>query len=162
MINLFQLQLDDVLWNGDILPFKGPTDHRICIVNIRLQIINQNCRSCFRMDGQTLVMIFSNNVNSGPLGKFLHLLRSKQTTLAYDVLDFSLILSYVVPKGLSFCPVASGHWTCWIRDTCPRLDTGRVSNVSNGTSHWTETKTVPKSLVLLVYLINCTNFLITV
>ena len=65
------------------------------------------------MDGQTLVMIFSNNVNSGPSGKFLHLLRSKQTTLAYDVLDFSLILSYVVPKGLSFCPVAttSGHWT---------------------------------------------------
>ena len=116
MINLFQLQLDDVLWNGDILPFRGRTDHLVCIVNILLQIINQNCRSCLRMDGQTLVMIFCNNANSGPSGKFLHLLSSKQTTLAYDVLDFSLILSYVIPI----------------------------------------------SLVLHVFLINCTNFLITV
>lgn len=102
MINLFQLQLDDVLWNGDILPFKGRTDHLVCIVNILLQIINQNCRSCLRMDGQTLVMIFCNNANSGPSGKFLHLLHFKQTTLAYDVLYFALILSYVISKSLIF------------------------------------------------------------
>ena len=30
------------------------------------------------------------------------------------------------------------HWTRWIRDTCPRLDTCRVSNASSGTGHWTE------------------------
>ncbi len=61
MINLFRLQLDDVLRNGDILPY-------------------QVYRGCLRMDGQTLVNleIFSNNADGGPSGKFLHLISFKK------------------------------------------------------------------------------------
>ena len=33
-------------------------------------------------------VLFSNNADGGPSGKFLHLLSFKQTTLAYDVLDY--------------------------------------------------------------------------
>ena len=36
--------------------------------------------------------------------------------------------------------MASGHWIRWICDTCPVLDMCHVSNVSNDTGHWTETK----------------------
>lgn len=83
MIVLCQLQLDDVLRNGDVLPY-------------------QVYRGCLRIDGQTLVNleIFSNNADGGPSGKFLHLLHFKQTTLAYDFLYFALILSYVISKSL--------------------------------------------------------------
>lgn len=52
--NVFQFftQLDDVLRNGDILPYKV-------------------YRDCLRMDGQTLVNleIFNNNADSGSSGK---------------------------------------------------------------------------------------------
>ncbi|KAL0007594.1 hypothetical protein SO802_009096, partial [Lithocarpus litseifolius] len=38
--------------------------------------------------------------------------------------------------------LASSHWTRWIRDTCLRLDTCRVSNASSGTGHWTEARSI--------------------
>lgn len=59
-----KLQLDDVVRNGDILPY-------------------QVYRGCLKMDGQTLVNleIFSNNADGGPSGKFINLLIFKKNTL---------------------------------------------------------------------------------
>ena len=44
-------------------------------------------------------------------------------------------MSYSYEKGM-----ASVQWMRWIRDTCPRLNTYRISNVSSGTGHWTKAK----------------------
>lgn len=56
MFDVFKvfIQLDDVLRNGDLLPY-------------------QVYRGCLKMDGQTLVNleIFSNNADGGPAGKCL-------------------------------------------------------------------------------------------
>ena len=46
-------------------------------------------------------------------------------------------------------PVSRGrcHWTHWIVDTCPLLDTCPCLGVSSGNCHWTQALPAPHSLV---------------